>query len=118
MGIYWNGLYFLDKNLVFGAIHWTAIFECITDFVRFLMAKQGFLVHNYIDDIYACCHKDHAHRVFEMLKSILQRLGLPLNEKKVLAPCTNLNIMGIVIDIRSVPLSSVMGQCTKSYRNA
>ena len=52
LGIYWNNHYFLDKNLAFGAIHGTAIFQRITDFVRYLMAKQGFRVHNYIDDIY------------------------------------------------------------------
>ena len=46
LGICWKGQYFLDKNLAFGAAHLTAIFQRITDFVRFLMAKHGFKVHN------------------------------------------------------------------------
>ena len=44
-------------------------------------------------------------KVFGALKRILQGLGLPLNEKKVFAPCTNLNIMSIVVDIQAHTLS-------------
>ena len=101
LGIYWNNHYFLDKNLAFGAIHGTAIFQRITDFVRYLMAKRSFSVHNYINDIYAVAHKDSADLVFETLKEILHDIGLPLNENKVFAPCTSLTIMGIVVDIQA-----------------
>ena len=37
LGIYWNNQFYLDKNLAFGAVHGTAIFQRMTDFVRFLM---------------------------------------------------------------------------------
>ena len=53
LGIFWKGKYYLDKNLAFGAVHGTAIFERITDFVRYILAKRGFKVYNYIDDLYA-----------------------------------------------------------------
>ena len=99
--IQWKVQYFLDKNLPFGAVHGTAIFQRITDLIRFLMAKQGFLVHNYIDVIYAVCHKDHGHLAFETLKKSLNNMGLPLNYNKVFAPCMNLNIMGVTIDIKT-----------------
>ena len=89
LGIKWNYQFFIDKNLAFGAV------QRILDFVRFLMTKCGFLVHNYIDDIYAVCHKDTAHKGFETLQEILRKLGLPLNCNKVFPPCTTLNIMGI-----------------------
>ena len=49
--ICWQDRYYLDRNLPFGAVHGTAIFQRITDFIRFLMAQQGFTVYNYIDDI-------------------------------------------------------------------
>ena len=45
LGIHWRDRYFLDKNLAFGAVHGTAIFQRITDLIRYLMAKQGFVVH-------------------------------------------------------------------------
>ena len=105
LGIYWNNHYFLDKNLAFGAIHGTAIFQRITDFVRYLMAKHSFSVHNYIDDIYAVAHRDLADVAFETLKEILHGIGLPLNENKVFAPCTSMTIMGIVVDIQACTFS-------------
>ena len=101
LGIRWRDQYFLDKNLAFGAIHGTAIFQRITDLVRYLMAKQGFVVHNYIDDIYAVCHRHHVNKAYETLKKILTSMGLPLNLKKVFSLCTKLNIIGITVDINT-----------------
>ena len=79
LGLKWNDKYYIDQSLAFGAVHGTAIFERITDFVRFLMAKEGFQIHNYIDDLYACCHEDKADRAFQALLDILVQLGLPTN---------------------------------------
>ena len=101
LSIRWRDQYFLDKNLAFAAVHGTAIFQRITDLVRYLMAKQGFAVHNYIDNIYAVCHRDHVNEAYETLKKILTSMGLPLNLKKVFSPCTKLNIMGITVDINT-----------------
>ena len=83
LGIKWENKYYIDQSLAFGAVHGTAIFETITDFVRFLMAKAGFQIHNYIDDLYACCHVDEADRAFHALLNILQNLGLPVNPSKI-----------------------------------
>ena len=85
LGIFWNGSYYLDKNLSFGVVHGTAIFQRISDLVRFLMTKRGFRVQNYIDDIYAVYYKDQAYRAYVTLKEILNSLGLPLNNNKVFA---------------------------------
>ena len=122
LGMYWNNQYFLDKNLAFGAIHGTAIFQRITDFVRYLMAQRGFIVNNYIDDIYAVVHKDSADLAFETLKEILGNIGLPLKESKVFAPCTNLTIMGIAVDIHtrtfSIPhekLLEIVQSCVQMF---
>ena len=52
LGIKWDNKYYIDQSLAFGAVHGTAIFERITDFVRFLMAKAGFQIHNYIYSIF------------------------------------------------------------------
>ena len=67
LGIMWQGQCYIDKNLTFGALHGTAIFECITNFIRFILAKQGIQILNYIDDIYVCCHKDVPQQGFEAL---------------------------------------------------
>ena len=58
LGIKWENKYYIDKNLAFGAVHGTTIFERISDLIHFILAKQGIRVWNYIDDIYAVCHKN------------------------------------------------------------
>ena len=57
LGMMWKDKYYVEKFLVFGVVYGTEIFQRITDFVRFILAKQGIEVYNYIDDIYACSHK-------------------------------------------------------------
>ena len=82
----WRGRFYVDKFLAFGAVHRTAIFQCITDFIRFILAEQGIVVFNYIDDIYACCHVDQAAHAFKMLNDVIQEVGLPVNPQKVFSP--------------------------------
>ena len=101
LGVKWNDQFFIDKNLTFRSVHGTASFQRISDLMRFLMAKRGFSVHNYINDIYAVCHKDSAQETFESLKKVLHNIGLPLNHKKVFSICKILNIMGIVVNIEA-----------------
>ena len=105
LGICWKGKFFLDKNLPFGAVHGTAIFERITDLIRYILAKRGFTIYNYIDDIYACCHKDKAQACFDTLVQVLTEIGLPINPKKLHPPCTRLSIMGIVVDVNEQTFS-------------
>ena len=101
LGIKWRHKFYIDQNLAFGAVHGTAIFERIIDFVRFLMAEKGFQIHNCIDDLYACCLEDEAEVAFISLLDILNNLGLPVNPAKVFAPTKRLAIMGIIADVES-----------------
>ena len=98
LGIKWQEKFYLDKNLAFGAVHGTAIFERISNFIRFILANKGIQVWNYIDDIYACCHKDKADEAFHTLLQVINSIGLPVNPKKVFQPCEKLSILGIVVD--------------------
>ena len=100
LGIKWDNKFYMDRNLAFGAVHGTAIFQRITDFIRFLMARKGFRIYNYIDDMYACCHVDQAEEAFHTLLEIINNFGLPVNESKVFPPTKRLSIMGIVVDVQ------------------
>ena len=97
LGMKWRNKYYVDKFLAFGAVHGTAIFQRITDFIRFILAKQGICVFNYIDDIY--CHVDTAEHAFQSLTSVISEVGLPMNPQKVFSPTTSLAIMGILVDV-------------------
>ena len=105
LGMKWRNKYYIDKFLAFGAVHGTAIFQRITDFIRFILAKQGIHVFNYIDDIYACCHVDTAEHAFQSLISVITEVGLPMNPQKVFSPTTSLTIMGIVVDVHRASFS-------------
>ena len=78
-GSKWNNQFFVDRNLAFGEVHGTAIFQRSSD----------------------VAHKDSTHEAFNTLRDILHDIGLPLNDKKVFAPCKILSIMGIVVDIEA-----------------
>ena len=86
LGMMWQDKYYIDKNLAFGAIHGTAIFERITNLIRFILAKQGIKIFNYIDDIYACGHENVADEAFRALTLVIERVGLPINASKVFPP--------------------------------
>ena len=94
-----NDKFYIDKNSASGAVHGTALFQRISNFVRFILGKRGFQVWNYIDDIYACYHKDHADKAFQSLQQVIQDIGLPVNPKKVFSPSDSLSILGIIVDV-------------------
>ena len=105
LGMTWRNKYYVVKFLAFWAVHRTAIFQRITDFIRFILAKQGICIFNYIDDIHACCHIDTAEHAFQSLNSVITEVGLPMNPQKVFFPTTSLAIMGIVVDVNEATFS-------------
>ena len=50
LGLNLNDLY-IDSCLPFGFRHGSALFQCLSNAIRFIMAQKGFAVTNYIDDI-------------------------------------------------------------------
>ena len=67
----WRGKYYIDKFLAFGAVHGAGIFQRITNFIRYILAKQHICVFNYIDDIYACCYESVADQAFHSVTSVI-----------------------------------------------
>ena len=49
LGLYCEN-YFIDRSLPFGFKHGSAIFQCISDAVHFIMTSVGNKMWNYIDD--------------------------------------------------------------------
>ena len=105
LGIKWENKYYIDKNLAFGAVHGTAIFDRISDLIHFILGKHGFKVWNYIDDIYAVCHKDTAQMAFQKLIQVVKHIGLPINNSNLLSPTTELAILGITVSVVQMTFS-------------
>ena len=55
---------------------------------------------NYIDDIYAVCHKNTAQTAFDELIHVVKQIGLPINASKVFPPSTELTILGITVNVQ------------------
>ena len=104
-GFQLDNKYYVDKCLVFGAVNGTAIFQRISDSIRFMLAKEGIVIWNCIDDMFAAVESVGGDGKFQKVHSLVTELGLPLNGDKVQAPCTRLDIMGIRFDVTNFTIS-------------
>ena len=83
------------------------------------MRQQGFPhLYNYVDDLIYCGLPSNMHQSFETLLELLTQLGLTINPKTLVAPCTSLVCLGVLINTEtrtmSVPpdkLDSIIDMC-------
>ena len=80
LGLRLNGLY-IDSCLPFGFRHGSALFQCLSDAVRFIMAQNGFSVTNYIDDIIGHSVVSQSSNSFQYLRALLLELGFDIRRK-------------------------------------
>ena len=52
LGLHFNS-YYIDTCFPFRFRHESAIFQCLSDAIRYILCKKGFQVTNYIDNIIA-----------------------------------------------------------------
>ena len=94
LGLRLNGLY-IDSCLPFGFKHGSALFQCLSNAVRFIMAQKGFSVTNYIDDIIGHSVISKSNESFQTLRALLLELGFDISEKKVVQPATRVTCLGL-----------------------
>ena len=63
--------YYLDTCLPFGYRHGSAIFQRITDSIRYIMAEAGYCLTNYIDDLVGNATVSQAEPAFQKLQNLL-----------------------------------------------
>ena len=97
--------YFINKSLPFGYRHLSAIVQCLSDTIRYIMMKKGFHVTNYIDDIISQASPSQAEDSFSTLDELLRDLGLDLSQKKLIYPTTRVLCLGVIIDTESFTIS-------------
>ena len=69
------------------------------------MTSQGVAMYNYIDDV-ICIHKrPYANAEFDLLFSLFEFLGVPVNPKKVVPPSRTLTCMGIDVNVDTKQLT-------------
>ena len=103
-GLYHNS-YYIDTCLVFGYRNGSAIFQRLTDAIRYIMSTKGHTVTNYIDDIIGYGLKSKVDHSFQDLYSLLQDLGLNISDHKLVYPTTKAICFGVEIDTENFTIS-------------
>ena len=86
--------YFIDQSVPFGYRHGSIFYEPVTNSIKFIMKKNGFPdLYNYVDDLIYCGTPSTIFRAYEMLSSLLVKLGLQISAKKLVPSVTCLSIL-------------------------
>ena len=104
LGLHLQGYYF-DSCLPFGFKHGSAIFQRISNAIRYIMAQSNFQVTNYIDDIIEHAVCSQAYDSFDYLYKLLIDLGFDISEKKVVTPATKVTCLGVEINSENFTVS-------------
>ena len=105
--------YYLDTCLPFGFRHGSAIFQRITNSIRYIMAEAGYSLTNYIDDLIGNATVSQAEPAFQKLQKLLQELGLTISQNKLVAPTTKCICLGIEVDTVKSTLSIPQSKLTE-----
>jgi hypothetical protein len=84
--LYWRGSYYVDTAVPFGYRQGTQACMRITDAIRFILARMGVLVLNYIDDIIGVAPSDEADNHFKITLNLLNNLGFLISSSKTVPP--------------------------------
>ena len=117
LGLKLNDLY-IDSCLPFGFRTGSALFQRLSDAVRFIMAQKGFTVTNYIDDVIGHSVVSKSKASFDALSALLSDLGFDISHKKIVEPATRVTCLGVDIDTVdftvSIPpdkVSQILSEC-------
>ena len=105
LGLRWGGKSYIDISIPMGMKTRSALCQRTTDIIQNIMISQGVATYNYIDDV-ICIHKSaNATAEFDLLFSLFEFLGVPVNPKKVVSPSKSLTCMGIDVNVDTKQLT-------------
>ena len=101
LGMHWQGRYYFDRVLPFSLRSAPFIFNCLTSAVQWLARQQIDHVHHYLDDFFITGppHTTQCSQHLCSLTSLCEHLGIPLAEDKLEDPATQLEYLGILLDL-------------------
>jgi hypothetical protein len=71
----------------------------VTDAILFALAKNGFFVFNYIDDLFGLAPDSVADSHFQLTINLLNNLGFHISDSKTVAPTYVATCLGITFNI-------------------
>ena len=111
LGLKWHDSSYLDISVPMEMKTGSALCQHVTDVLKYIMKSKNVILYNYIDDVICVQKRQNALSEFELLYSLFEVLGIPMNPKKVLPPTRVLTCMGIVIDDDAGQLSIPQEKC-------
>jgi len=97
--------YMVDKCLPFGARKSPGIFHRLTQAVRRMMERRGFIIVVYLDDFLLISRtKEHCTEALNTLIGLLRLLGFCIAWNKTECPTQCLTFLGVTIDTCSLTL--------------
>jgi hypothetical protein len=101
LGMRWNGALFIDTTLPFGLRSSAKIFSAVADAAEWIARQAGiqFIIH-YLDDflIIGAPASEECHKALVCVRSLFEKLGLPLAIEKVEGPATRIVFLGFELD--------------------
>ena len=98
--------YFVDTRLPFGGKSAPGIFHRLTQAVRRMMQRRGFVVIVYLDDFLVVAEtKEECQEAYDTLCSLLLTLGFQLSNNKLVPPCQQLIFLGVLFNTLNLTLS-------------
>ena len=101
LSLLWKGQCYVDVSVAFGIKTGVSAFQMVTDCITHLMASQDHWTCAYLDDILGVATPAKAQHVFTSLNNLIYTLGLPINQKKVVAKTHEMTCLGININART-----------------
>ena len=72
-----------------------------TDLITHHLRLRNVWVINYLDDYIGVAYPQNAPNAFQILMNLLQKVGLPINDKKIEEPGERITCLGIEINART-----------------
>ena len=100
LGLQWRDATYYDVAISFGLKQGALGCQFSTDAITYLMASQRHWMMAYLDDIIGASTPDRANDAFQTVVHLSEKLGLSLNNNKVVAPTSKLTCLGIDVDAK------------------
>lgn len=102
LGIHFQGMYFVEKNLPMGLSLSCSLWEKFAHFLQWLVKVRSGLstIDHYLDD-YICMGAQHSldcATLMSTLTKVCSELKIPLADEKTIGPTTVLPFLGFIID--------------------
>ena len=98
--------YFVDTRIPFGGRSAPGIFHRLTQAVRRMMERRGFLVIVYLDDFLVVgATKEECQQGYDTLCDLLVALGFQLSSNKLVPPTQELVFLGVLFNTVALTLS-------------